>query len=87
MLVGSGTILIKYWFTVSNEEQERRFQARIDEPTKRWKLSPMDLEARERWAEPFVLPPRTGVGDYARPPMDQQTFVPDVVEALLASSG
>ena len=43
MLVRSGIILIKYWFSVSDEEQERRFQARIDDPTKRWKLSPMDL--------------------------------------------
>ena len=44
MLVRSGIILIKYWFSVSDEEQERRFQARIDDPTKRWKLSPMDLQ-------------------------------------------
>ena len=46
MLVRSGIILIKYWFSVSDEEQERRFQARIKDPTKRWKLSPMDLESR-----------------------------------------
>jgi len=51
MLVRSGIILIKYWFSVSDEEQERRFQARIDSPTKRWKLSPMDLESRARWVE------------------------------------
>jgi len=51
MLVRSGIILIKYWFSVSDEEQERRFQARIDDPTKRWKLSPMDLESRARWVE------------------------------------
>jgi polyphosphate kinase 2 len=51
MLVRSGIILIKYWFSVSDEEQERRFQARIDDPTKRWKLSPMDLKAREKWVE------------------------------------
>ena len=51
MLVRSGTVLIKYWFSVSNEEQERRFQARIKNPTKRWKLSPMDLESRRRWAD------------------------------------
>ena len=51
MLVRSGIILIKYWFSVSDEEQERRFQARIDNPTKRWKLSPMDLESRSRWVE------------------------------------
>ena len=51
MLVRSGIILVKYWFSVSDEEQERRFQARIDDRTKRWKLSPMDLESRERWVE------------------------------------
>jgi len=51
MLIRSGIILIKYWFSVSDEEQEQRFQARIDDPTKRWKLSPMDLESRERWVE------------------------------------
>ncbi len=49
MLIQSGIILRKYWFSVSNEEQERRFQARNNEPTKRWKLSPMDIEARNRW--------------------------------------
>jgi len=49
MLIRSGITLIKYWFSVSDEEQERRFQARIDDPTKRWKLSPMDLESRRRW--------------------------------------
>ncbi len=51
MLVRSNTILIKYWFSVSDEEQERRFQSRIDDPTKRWKLSPMDLESRAKWQE------------------------------------
>ena len=51
MLIRSGIILIKYWFSVSNEEQERRFQARIHDPTKRWKLSPMDLESRRRWQD------------------------------------
>jgi len=51
MLVRSGIILIKYWFSVSDEEQEHRFQARIDDPTKRWKLSPMDMESRARWVE------------------------------------
>jgi len=51
MLVRSGIILIKYWFSVSDEEQERRFQSRITDPTKRWKLSPMDLESRRRWVE------------------------------------
>ncbi len=43
MLIRSGIILIKYWFSVSDEEQERRFRARLEDPTKRWKLSPMDL--------------------------------------------
>jgi polyphosphate kinase 2 len=51
MLVRSGILLIKYWFSVSDEEQEKRFQARIKDPTKRWKLSPMDLEARARWVD------------------------------------
>ena len=51
MLVRSGLILIKYWFSVSDEEQERRFQERIRNPTKRWKLSPMDLESRRRWVD------------------------------------
>lgn len=51
MLVRSGILLIKYWFSVSDEVQEKRFKARIDDPTKRWKLSPMDLEARSRWVE------------------------------------
>ena len=51
MLIRSGIILIKYWFSVSDEEQERRFQARIHDPTKRWKLSPMDLESRAKWVE------------------------------------
>ena len=51
MLVRSGIILIKYWFSVSDAEQERRFKIRIDDPTKRWKLSPMDLQSRSRWVE------------------------------------
>ncbi|NEQ29707.1 MAG: polyphosphate kinase 2 [Leptolyngbya sp. SIO4C5] len=51
MLQRAGIILIKYWFSVSDAEQERRFQARLADPTKRWKLSPMDLEARARWVE------------------------------------
>ena len=51
MLIRSGIILVKYWFSVCNEEQEKRFQDRIEDPTKRWKLSPMDLESRRRWVE------------------------------------
>lgn len=127
MIIRSGIILIKYWFSVSDEEQEKRFQARIDDPTKRWKLSPMDLKAREKWLgyskakdamfsftdikqapwfvveaddkkrarlncihhllssiayedltpEPITLPPRHDDIVYARPPMSDQTFVPD----------
>lgn len=51
MLSRSGIKLIKYWFSVSDEEQEKRFEDRIKDPTKRWKLSPMDLESRAKWIE------------------------------------
>jgi len=51
MLVRSGIVLIKYWLSVSDEEQERRFLARINDPTKRWKLSPMDVQARAKWVD------------------------------------
>ena len=51
MLVRSGIVLIKYWFSVSDAEQERRFQDRMNKPTKRWKISPMDLESRKHWAD------------------------------------
>jgi len=128
MLIRSGIILIKYWFSVSDAEQERRFQARIDDPTKRWKLSPMDLVSRKHWVEYskakdemfkhtdieeapwFVvdaddkkrarlncihhllsmieyedltpgaidLPSREDRGSYERPPLDHQTFVPEI---------
>lgn len=128
MLIRSGIILIKYWFSVSIEEQEKRFQARIADPTKHWKLSPMDLESRRRWVEyskakddmfahtdtklspwyvvdandkkrarlncihhllslvPYKdltpprikLPPRDTHTRYARPPIDEQTFVPQI---------
>ncbi len=127
MLVRSGIILIKYYLSVSDEEQERRFQARIDDPVRRWKLSPMDLEARSRWVEyskakdqmfkytdikqapwyvvnadvkrharlniinhllsqipyddltpePIDLPPRQEDVGYVRPPMEDQTFIPE----------
>jgi polyphosphate kinase 2 len=130
MLVRSGIILIKYWFSVSDEEQERRFQGRINDPTKQWKLSPMDLESRARWVEyskakdkmfahtdikqapwyvveadqkrrarlncihhlltmisykdltpaPIELPPRQDRTGYVRPPLTDQTFVPDVYQ-------
>jgi polyphosphate kinase 2 len=129
MLIRSGVIVVKYWFSVSDAEQERRFQDRIDDPTKRWKLSPMDLKSREHWVEysrakdamfahtdtkqapwyvveaddkrrarincishllsmipyedltpePVILPPRRDDGAYVRPPMSEQTFVPDVL--------
>jgi len=128
MLVRSGIILIKYWFSVCNEEQERRFQKRIHHPTKRWKLSPMDLESRSRWVEYSIakdemfahtdikqapwyvvdgdvkkrarlnvichllslipyqdltpetieLPPRQEEIGYVRPPLSDQTFVPEI---------
>ncbi len=134
MLVRSGVKLIKYWFSVSDEEQERRFQSRLSEPTKRWKLSPMDLESRQRWVEyskakdfnfahtdikqapwyvvdadikkharlkcishllslfdyedltpePPVLDPRPAQSGYVRPPMEDQTFVPDIIPGLMA---
>jgi polyphosphate kinase len=127
MLVRSGIMVVKYWFSVSDDEQERRFQARMDDPTKHWKLSPMDMEARSKWVEyskakdamfqhtdikqapwyvvnandkkrarlnmithllsliPFedltpvtlTLPPRQKDDGYVRPPMTDQTFVPE----------
>jgi polyphosphate kinase 2 len=126
MLIRSGIILIKYWFSVSDDEQEKRFQARIEDPTKRWKLSPMDLESRRKWVDfskakddmfahtdtkqspwfvveaddkkrarlncirhllslipykdltpaPIKLPPRDKSKRYVRPPITDQTFVP-----------
>jgi polyphosphate kinase 2 (PPK2 family) len=128
MLVRSGIILVKYWFSVSDEEQERRFQSRLEEPHKRWKLSPMDLESRSRWLEfskakdemfahtdikqapwyvvnsdikkharlnciahllslipyedltpePIELPHRAHDTGYVRPPISDQTFVPEI---------
>ena len=128
MLIRSGIILIKYWFSVSDDEQERRFQSRIHDPTKHWKLSPMDLESRKKWLEyskakdemfahtdikqapwyvveaddkkrarlncishllstipykdltpePIKLPPRQDKSGYVRPPITDQTFVPEV---------
>jgi polyphosphate kinase len=49
MLVRSGVVLLKYWFSITDEEQHFRFQMRIHDPLKQWKLSPMDLESRTRW--------------------------------------
>ena len=51
MLIEDGILLRKYWFSVSDEEQERRFQSRAEDPLRRWKLSPIDLESRARWVE------------------------------------
>jgi len=51
MLIRSGIILIKYWFSVSQDEQEKRFRSRLNEPTKRWKLSPMDIKSMEKFEE------------------------------------
>ena len=68
MLIRSHIQLVKYWFSVSGEEQERRFQARIQDPRKRWKLSPMDLESRSRWVE----------YSKAKDAMFEKTDVPDV---------
>jgi polyphosphate kinase 2 len=128
MLVRAGIILVKYWFSVSDAEQERRFQSRLEDPAKRWKLSPMDLQSRTRWVEysrakdemfahtdikqapwyvvnaddkkrarlnlishllkliPYrdltpdaiKLPPRQQDSGYVRPPLSDQTFVPEV---------
>lgn len=127
MLIRSGIILMKYWFSVSDREQEKRFQDRIQDPTKRWKISPMDVESRDKWIEysmakdkmfsftdtkqspwyvvraddkrrarlntidhfltlipykdltpkPFKLPPLKHDVAYVRPPMTDQTFVPE----------
>ena len=51
LLVGSGIVLLKYWFSISDEEQQLRFKVRIHDPMKQWKLSPMDLESRVRWED------------------------------------
>lgn len=51
LLIRSGIILIKYWFSVNDKEQEKRFQSRLNDPARRWKLSPMDLESRNKWVE------------------------------------
>jgi polyphosphate kinase 2 len=51
MIIRSGVILVKYWFSVSDEEQEKRFQERINDPTKHWKISPMDIESRKHYVD------------------------------------
>jgi polyphosphate kinase 2 len=68
MLVRSGIILLKYWFSVSDAEQERRFQRRAKDPRRRWKLSEMDLKSRERW------------NDFSRA-KDEMFFYTDIEEA------
>lgn len=68
MLVRSGIILLKYWFSVSDKEQEKRFQSRSQDPMRRWKLSPMDIEGRNRWVE------------YSRA-KDEMFFFTDIEEA------
>jgi polyphosphate kinase 2 len=91
MLIRSGIRLIKYWFSVSDEEQERRFQARLDDPTRRWKLSPMaarlncishllsQIPYQDLTPDPLELPPRPPAkGGYVRPPLEAQTFVPEI---------
>ena len=51
MLVQDGILLLKYWFSINDDEQEKRFQERIDNEERRWKMSPMDIESRNRWVE------------------------------------
>ena len=51
LLIEDGIVLVKYWFSVSDEEQERRFRSRLEDPMRSWKLSPIDLESRARWVE------------------------------------
>jgi polyphosphate kinase len=76
MLVRSGIILIKYWFSISDDEQHFRFMMRIHDPLKQWKLSPMDLESRRRW-EAYTL---------AKEVMLERTYIPEapwwIVEAV-----
>ena len=75
MLIRSGVQVIKYWFSISDEEQEMRFLSRIHDPLKQWKLSPMDLESRRRWEQYTV----------AKETMFERTHTPEapwwVVEA------
>jgi polyphosphate kinase 2 len=88
MLVRSGIQVIKYWFSISDDEQQLRFMGRIHDPLKQWKLSPMDLESRRRWEEytkakeverpAIVLPPRERRPDYARQPVSPHIVVPEV---------
>jgi polyphosphate kinase 2 len=68
MLVEDGILLRKYWFSVSDKEQQRRFESRLDDPVRRWKLSPMDLESVTRWE------------DYSRA-KDEMFMMTDIPEA------
>jgi polyphosphate kinase 2 len=76
MLVGSGITLVKYWFSITDDEQHARFLSRIRDPLKQWKLSPMDLESRRRW-ERYTK---------AKEEMIERTHIPEapwwVVEAV-----
>ncbi|MDE8651514.1 polyphosphate kinase 2 [Novosphingobium album (ex Liu et al. 2023)] len=76
MLVRSGIILLKYWFSITDEEQQFRFSMRIHDPLKQWKLSPMDVESRRRWEDYTV----------AKEAMLEHTHIPEapwwVVEAV-----
>jgi polyphosphate kinase len=76
MLIGSGIVLIKYWFSITDQEQNLRFQMRINDPIKQWKLSPMDLESRRRW-EAYTK---------AKEEMLERTHIPEarwwIVEAI-----
>jgi polyphosphate kinase len=67
MLIRSGIILLKYWFSITDEEQEFRFTCRIHDPLKQWKLSPMDLESRRRWEDytkaKEIMMERTSIGE------------------------
>ncbi|MET9232271.1 hypothetical protein [Lentzea sp. NPDC003310] len=79
MLVEDGVLLRKYWFSVSDAEQERRFRKRLDDPLKRWKLSPMDLESLTRWeatAPKIKLPTRPPSSGYQRTAPALQREVP-----------
>ncbi len=91
MLVRSGIVLIKYWFSVSDEEQERRFQDRMNKVTKRWKLSPMDLESRKHWAdysrakdEMFAVTDTKQVPWYVVNAEDKETARLNVIRHLLS---
>jgi Polyphosphate kinase 2 (PPK2) len=81
MLIRSGIGVLKYWFSVSDDEQERRFQTRAADPKRRWKLSPMDIESRGRWvdysrAKDAMFEYTDAKDSYIRPPLESQTFVP-----------